>query len=368
MIRHNQITLVLMMGQRVEERTITVLNAAVFRPCWGIGISKPTGVNAHRILNTFGLHKGRTRMSDRASVMIDGSHAQYRASSAGRCVKALAAMRAGMDPIPPSEDLKRRLADGHLHEDSIIQAVERETGEDVVRRQDEWTVEISPRITVVGHVDGLTADNLMPVEAKSASKESFKDWDKGVERWFKVHENYADQWTLTLAGYGKTSGIYAVKNKDSGLVVVREIGAQSSLEKIKVRLLRADLDGRRGKLPECDRSDYWCPMRYLHDDKDKPEAEVDVDEMMEQLVASYDEAREAAKRTEAVQKELGERLRAAMGERERVDSGGYQVAMVPWTRVSWDQEKLRETLGDISPFQNVNSGTSLRVTKKRGEE
>lgn len=318
-------------------------------------------------------------MSDnRLSVSTEGSHSFYRASSAGMCIRALAGIRSGMDPLPPNDDMKRRFADGHLHEDSIIEAIETHTRQSVVRQQEEWTVEISPKITVVGHVDGIVADELVPVEAKSAAQDSYKDWEKGIEHWFNGDKaayrlGYADQWTLTLAGYGVSHGYYAVKNKNSGKVLVRDIGPQSSLEEIKVRLLRADLDGRRGRLPECDRYDYFCPLRYLHDEERKKAiaggaAIEEGDEDLEALGVAYLEAREAADRAESVRKELGRRIAEAMGNREKVACSTLQISMTTWTRTTLDKEKLSEVVGDLTPYEKVASGAYAKVTARKKEE
>lgn len=302
-------------------------------------------------------------MSDRMAVLVEGSKAQYRASAAGMCVRALAGLRMGMDPLPPTEDMKRRFADGHLHEDSILETVERELNQAVVRRQEEWQIDISSRVTVVGHVDGITSDDLLPVEAKSASKESFKDWERGPEQWFKAHPTYGDQWTLTLSAYQRVTGIYAVKNKDSGLVIWRDILAPETLQEVKVRLLRADLDGRRGKLPECDRLSWGCPLRYLHDEKE----EIEQDETLIGLCQSYMEAKERVDQAEAVRKELGLRIADAMGDRDKIKAGAYQVSMVSWTRTALDREKLLAAVEDLTPFEKVSSGVYARVTGSKNE-
>lgn len=304
-------------------------------------------------------------MSDRANVLVDGSHAQYRASSAGACIKALAAQRMGMDGLPPSEDMKRRFADGHLHEDSILEAVELDTLQHVVRKQEEWRIDISSRVAVVGHVDGILSDDLRPVEAKSASQDSFADWDRGITSWFSSRHTYAVQWTLTLAAYDRTTGIYAVKNKNTGRTVVREVGMVMPLEKAKLRLLKADLDGRRGILPECDIKDHFCNFRYLHDDK--PTVEAELDETLEGLAAAYIEARENEQRAEAVKKELGRRIAEAMGDREKVETGSHLVTMTPWTRKTLDKDKLVAAVGDLTPYENMNSGVYARVKQLDGE-
>lgn len=307
-------------------------------------------------------------MSDRANVLVEGSRSFYRASSAGKCVRALAGMRMGMDPLPPSEDMQRRFKDGHLHEDSILEAVENHLLQGVVRRQEEWMVELSSRVSVVGHVDGITADTLQPVEAKSASEKSYQEFVKSPERWFKTRDYYATQWSLTLEAYGKATGWYAVKDKNSGKVTVLELGPMEPLAEIKVRLLRADHLGRKGELPECDRFDgFFCPLRYMHEESERERTEAEVDEDLEGLMRAYDEAREREKQAEAVKKELGARLEEAMGDRGRVQAGSFETVKVPWSRMYWDQDKLRAALGDISPYQNVKHGEYVRVKRLREE-
>lgn len=304
-------------------------------------------------------------MSNRPTVLVEGSVAHYRASGAGMCQRALAGMRMGMDPLAPTKDALRRFADGHLHEDPILAEVEKELGQDVVRRQEPWQIEVSSRVVVTGHIDGITSDDLMPVEAKSAARDSFKDWERSPEKWFAAHPTYADQWTLTLAFYERTTGVYAVKNKDSGLVMVREIPAPGTLAEVKKRLLKIDLDGRRGILPPCDRKSWICPMRFLHDDEDQPE-EVQ-DEKLEGLCRSYREAKEAADRAEGARKELLRRIEEAMGDRDKVKVGTYGVSMIPRTWKTLDKEKLVSVVGDLTPFEIVKSGVYARVTERKVE-
>ena len=81
----------------------------------------------------------------------------YRMSSAGKCPRALSAIRLGYEPEAAPEWLERAAEEGNWHEDRIKQGLREGDGEttklDVYDEQLELTLEY-PSFTLIGHIDG----------------------------------------------------------------------------------------------------------------------------------------------------------------------------------------------------------------------
>lgn len=302
-------------------------------------------------------------MSDKPIARLESDTAIYRASAAGSCLRALVAARLGYEPLPPAERFEVIFKEGHRHEEHIIEDL-REQGYDVQQvgddgRQLAIAVPVSQTILIEGHLDGLTEDFV--VECKALSQDSFKKWLKDD---FKAFPKYGVQIAIYMTATGKKA-LYAVKNRNTGQLDVRILDdPPASVADIKRHIIEAEAYARRGELPDCDKDDFFCPFRYLHDSS--PTEEAEIDEAIEALAATYARARERETEAKAAKNEAKKRLEDQLGDREKVESSNYKVSRSQTTRRKLDTDKMAAELGDetIERYTVTNTYPTLRVMRK----
>jgi len=139
----------------------------------------------------------------------------YRMSSAGKCPRALSAIRLNIPSEPPPAWLETSAEEGNWHEQRIKKQLTIE-GHLVYDEQLELNLEF-PTFILQGHIDGKIASTDdtpdMLLEIKSMSQYEFDRWMRGK---FTEFPNYAAQLTCYLKGTNLKSALYYVKNRNSG--------------------------------------------------------------------------------------------------------------------------------------------------------
>lgn len=169
-----------------------------------------------------------------------------RASSLGKCVRALAAEAMQFEGAPPSESLKASAKAGHRHEQWMKEDIEEKYGMRLSIQQGrcEQTYEVEGWTFVIsGRYEGIWTLNDNPAflwENKSMSGNQFKLWKSSVDKdnnpTFKNHDSYAWQ----LSHYQTCVGLpvlYTVRNRDSGVALEHTINEPPySVEDVEDRL------------------------------------------------------------------------------------------------------------------------------------
>ena len=307
-------------------------------------------------------------------VYWDGDTMVIRASALGGCTRAMAALAAGFDKMEAPDSMQRRFDDGHLHEESILAEMGAKTGLTIEGHQDTVVLKIKPGLEVRGHVDGTCHDGTSKgvAEAKAFSDLMFKKYQS---QGLATLEGYQYQLTVYMLGLGATFAIYGVKNKNSGLVDVMRIDAtpktKAEVVKRALEIQKVVLAARDHNPPAvemtCDRSQFPCPVFYLHEEK--PVAEVLEDEVLKGLVEAYDKAREEAKVAEETKSRLADeiKMRLATMEKDKVDIAGFHVTATYGSRKSLDDAALKRDYPglDIKKYQvsKINANPTLTVTR-----
>lgn len=298
--------------------------------------------------------------NDKPTVWVnDEGIAHYRASGLGGCTAAMIALRQGFTAMAPPKSMQDRYNEGHLHEPDIVRRANTEFGLEVFNRQREVEVWVSPTAVIVGHIDGEVVGWLPEeielglhrmgdapphrlFEAKTMSDAAFKKWMSmsWPERWGIYHGGYAKQLTVYLAGTGLASAVYAVKNKESGKVVMEAVpGPPLDLNQIKVQVFGVEAHVRQGlPLPEvCDVRQFPCPVFYLGPCGDD-ERET-LDDRKAEVVLALAQTYEAAKANEVIAKQAKEKARDEI-KRHLGDAGKF--AAEGW-KVTYSKRELKGT-------------------------
>lgn len=312
----------------------------------------------------------------RPSAYEENGVAVYRASAVGGCIKALTAARLGYTPIAPNEKSERVMNEGNIHEPHILSSLEREHGWVIGRRQDELELPVGTGIIIRCHPDGVIttserADHLgRVVEAKAMGKDVFAKW---LKHGWESNRRYAYQMSIEMHCLNMP-GVFAVKNRDNGEIHTTFVDqAPFSLAEVKARVAKVEAAAREAVLPQCDPQSWLCDFFYLHDQPVEGGGEgggggdevVENDEAVDALAALLFKARLEKKQAEAMEKEARERLMLNLGEREKVATNFWKVAVSTSKRASLDMEQLKKDV-DVAAYQKVSEVVQVRVTPQGG--
>lgn len=303
-------------------------------------------------------------MSDAAIAYEDDDGiVRYRASSVGRCPRALFASRLGMTPIDPPSDMQARFDDGHLHEGAVRQKM-LDAGIQVVDDQSEIIVPITPRLLIVGHHDGIVSNlgdwsaiapdlgpvpNLAVLEIKSMAQSSFEKWQL---HGFDAFPNYATQIALYMEALSMPA-VYAVKNKNSGQMAWRLLDElPADLAAIKRKIVGVEQAVRDNVMPDCGPVDWPCPFFYLHDEEvrtgpAKDQIEVRDDPALDALAVNYTKAKGEESRAKAAKDRAREALMHHIGT-GKVATEQWTVNVVEKNRARLDADRLFEDHPELS--------------------
>lgn len=173
--------------------------------------------------------------NDRPSVQVDGTTIYLRASSLGKCVRALAAEIAGYSKDGPSEMLKYSAREGHLHEADMQKRIEREMGWILTDQQGLCIQEYEIggwSVVVTGHYEGIWEAGLTYFlwENKSMSGNQYKLWKSSLVAdpdgtyypTFKNHPAYAWQISHYMLCNPGMEVFYTVKDRNMGYDTLNE--------------------------------------------------------------------------------------------------------------------------------------------------
>lgn len=249
----------------------------------------------------------------------------YRMSKSGYCVRALVASQYDMPErrTPKTQDLLDRSADeGRLHEVAIREQL-RAQGYVIVGEQDEYVLDILPKVFLVGHGDGfisaepgLNDEEYFDLhEIKSMSSKQFSKWQSGK---FTYFPGYAAQITSYMKSNPGRRVRYDVKRREDGLLSTMYIPADEpplDFKDIRKKIVTAELYRRRGDYPACDldkQARFFCPFWYLHEEEEESEEDAEplseeVEMALSELVVTYLDlkAREDDGKTAAAQRKDG---------------------------------------------------------------
>lgn len=312
-------------------------------------------------------------MSDnRANVYMEGDTAVYRASSLGRCQKALTAARLGMPQSPVPGWLQTIFDHGNRGEDTIINLLPQYGWQFDGGGQDEVTVNVSPTAIIRGHIDGLgtpwitekpntprsLSDEQFCLEMKTMSAKVFEEQFKRT----KLQNFPAYRWQGSIYGAALSLPVMfviGVKKKDSsGDVDFLHFHRMTPEEyvpiaKIKARVLTTEALAQAGVPPDtCDvPADGWCPMEYLHDgaedaalDAGQPAPDDDTSSQIAALAADYQAAKDLESRYKAAKDEARDLLDELMGDQKKVMVDGFTVLRSVSYRKSFNTKRLKEEL------------------------
>lgn len=246
---------------------------------------------------------------DRGSVYVedlqveDGdlrTMAVYRASSLGKCFRGLVASRLAMEPQDNPDWLKKRVAEGHAAEPTILKWAEANEHyghtirllnpkddtsyaglREMVRRQTEHDGQFAMEMMVGnnamirGHLDGIGQvyvhdvgsewenGQKLVVEAKKFGPSYMKLWERhGIE----AFPYYMTQLTLYMEGTGLPA-LFVIgeseRDEAGDVEIVRYhttpfYHPPGNLAEYKMRVMKAERQAGTGMLPECDMKDYPC--------------------------------------------------------------------------------------------------------------
>jgi len=241
-------------------------------------------------------------MSDNRGIAYneDGLHV-YRASGAGSCLRALVASMLGYRESRSqyAETILQDAAkEGNLHEGAILAELA-EMGHKIEGRQDLLETTVLPKVVLRGHVDGVgfppRARNNRGYEAKTMSKEVFRKFTRPADMMQAFLSGDWDRYAWQLSIYMHMLDmpfIYAVKNRDSGKLIVEEITRPPvEWRTIKRRIIQAEKWALKDELPPCDVASgekFFCPFPALHDEGDSMIGMEDPDEQFQPITSVTD--------------------------------------------------------------------------------
>lgn len=299
-----------------------------------------------------------------AYVRDDGAVA-IRASALGKCSRALWAALEGVEKVAPSDSTERVFAEGHLHEEALIQQFEFE-GTKVTGNQVKVELWVIPKkLVIVGHIDGFIPDQNDPDgkamrlwEAKSMSRKAFDDWMRGR---FEYREGYAWQISVYMFGTGWPEDIvgthYTVKRRDDGVIDTWLFDEPpKTMKEIKQRAISVYAAWRSHEMPACDvegSQRFFCDYWFLHDeevgDTKTSSSGVPVDEVpfLDGLLAEYHELGVMENATRKRKKELKEQLgETHRNGRMEFGSDHFTVEITTRTRETIDKARVKAEMGD----------------------
>lgn len=325
----------------------------------------------------------------------------FRASALGQCTTAMIALRMGFSAMKPPKSMQDRFNEGHLHEPDIVKRANTEFGVEVFGSQRTVTWWVTDTIGIKGHIDGEAVGwTVEEIEAAAESDEAFDLFDKPHRlfeaktmseqafRWWVEHDwdarwkkypGYARQFTVYGHATELEQGLYAVKNKESGQVIVEPTPTQIvPLPLIKATVVGVEAHVRQG-LPmpdECKPRKSWpCPVFYVGPcgDDNRDQLEERESEVVTELMVSYQKAKEA----ETAAKEAKKKARDEIVKHLPEDGGkfdgndGWKVALTPrklkGTESVFDEDAFKSAHPDLHDQFKIKqvekwSNETLRVT------
>lgn len=226
---------------------------------------------------------------DRPNRYVEDGVTVYRASGLGGCVKALAALGLGHEPLDHPEWLRGKFDEGIRGEPVVIGMMEADGWKFVDERDGWWLnwhdgqimveIPVGSRCIIRGHLDGVAVryraesnvaelrvgDGRRMVEVKCCSEGYAAEVLRRLPVMYDVQISAYMGW-LGLPGVLAVG----VKDRETGEVVrvaTKEIAVPPrSLAKVKARVMEIERRVREGELGACDYRQYPCQFPWLCDE------------------------------------------------------------------------------------------------------
>lgn len=293
--------------------------------------------------------------------MPDDQVRVYRASELGGCVKSQVAAKLDYQKLDTPTKMLDIYEAGNQAE-IIVGQLLRARGYNLFDAQMEVELVVTPRVSIVGHIDWRT-DGLV-VECKSMSEARYIEWLKTGWHTPGLVQKYKWQLSAYMNALEVPADLVVfnrdAKDDDPNRMVIERVPEPFfTTGEIKERVLRIDRFVRLGELPvACDVKIWPCPFAYLE------EVEYDEDNFeVEGIATSY----KAAMLSEKVGKEAKLALRKLLDEATKAKSyKSERVTVTYYDRRNpsrWDEEKIRSA--GINPDDLKTAGgvvSQVRVT------
>jgi hypothetical protein len=280
-----------------------------------------------------------------------------RASAFGKCYRQLWAVWDGIQPMAVGDGTQRAFNEGHLHEEAVWKQRE---AEGYTMYGDQTTVELKVlpnRLHIVGHIDGFIElgdstefthaeyGNGGPRlwECKAMSRSAFDDW---IRDRFDYRPGYAWQLAIYMHGTHTERAHYDVKRRDDGVIDAWLINEPPySMPEIRARALKLYSHLMSGEMPPCDKQEWFCDYRFLHDEQavDEPELAVPADNIpeLDDLLAMYEEAKATEKWAKDEQDRIKKKIEAEFRNgRDEFGSDMFTVNIQTRTRRNFDKARM----------------------------
>lgn len=324
---------------------------------------------------------------NRPSVYREGPNVIYRASALGSCVRALLAFYDGVEPRRKKEmtELLELAADeGDVHEDAVRSKLVKE-GYRILTTQEEFSLQIIPHAFVRGHTDGQLAPSKFHgfktkevlLEVKSKSNKQYELWL--AKRW-EANPGHAYQITSYMEAFPGRDVLYIVKRRETGeedRIIIPAGAPPIPFKAVKQKVIAVEIARVSGTTPACDLTGQWqyfCPVWFLHDEKDIETAELtpEMIKVMEDLIVKRQEFKateQAGKDAEEERKLLDVELQNLLGAADRADVGDFVLTRTPSSSPSWDEEGMVAQFGEaVRAFKRKKSYSYLTVKAKKTEK
>lgn len=245
----------------------------------------------------------------------------YRASALGGCLVALAAARQGYDQAAYSQHQLDIFARGERAEEWYAEIAK------LTRRQETIELEVTNKIVVRGHIDGVNAGTTVD-ECKHVND---TDWRAWTPEWFDDHPLWR-KYTWQISVYMLATGMMgrfvlintAVDPYRFKIYTFEK--PPHTLDEIRGRIFEAEATAREDEL-RCGLADYFCryPSLHQHEITDEPELDALVGEYLrrKQIVDADAKALDGMK--QQIRDLLGDRTKIHLMSGASVSFSEYQV-------------------------------------------
>lgn len=310
----------------------------------------------------------------------------YRASALGSCMNALVAARLGYREMPTPPKLKKIFEAGNALEDIAI-AKMLDMGFPIADRQREVVLQVTDTIAVVGHIDGRTTINGIPVvfDVKSQGQRAWQDTDRAFDIWSQpLFAKYLWQFSVyslvlgerpvvvrIMRNDGEAEGVCADDIHEMDVLEVPE-DRLYSIDDIKARVLEVERLAQRDTPPACTENSYGCPYAYIHQsDEDEDVMALftqSADTPYDELVAQHQEISTQIKALETELSAVRAKIVDALhndGCEKLVTHNGTTVSLSTYSAKSLDYKAIKDAGIDLRPWYREKITERLTVTVPR---
>ncbi len=316
----------------------------------------------------------------------EGDRFIYRASAIGGCRRALVAARLGFQPEGRSEMIERTAEEGILHEPAVLKRLT-DLGFIPQRQQLEVEVPVAGG-AIRGHIDcymqapswmvrvengSIPAGTDVTVEVKTMGESTFSKWCRAqfADKYF---ERYAVQATIYMH-CSKRPLLLAAKNRNTGEVRLWYFDSPPlSIAAILKRVAEIEFTARTGKLPLCDKHDFFCNYKYLCDHGEEEQTLVVKEEAVFNWARKHIEASALEKKYKTLKDQAKDELVKLCQSITGHNTGKLQVGPI-LVSISWATREyvsiatLKKALGsEADKYIDCTDYTLLRITDRTPKE